>query len=343
MSGYFAPGNHKINPLRNERGSMTRILLIVLLLLVAVAGYLFYFTDFIRPRPEGAKPPAAPAAQVKQPIPPRPVQPGETAAAPASPTVTLPQGAPPPAPSQAQVKPAPASPQVKSAPIQPAPAAAPPLPAAAPKPAPPASAPVASAPAAKKEPAPAKPAQKKEPVPDKLAQKKEPAPAKLAHKAEKPVVKKKDGPYRLLIGDFVPDKTFAALQSKLKKSGIAPVRKSTVTAAEPMNRLFVAEFGDQDSAVAELQKLKKLTGDAFLIPDNGKYILYAGSYFSSSRAAAELKKLSSRGVNPVVRQARVTIKVTRVTAGSYVSMAEARNDVMRLKKQGIAATVIKVK
>jgi cell division septation protein DedD len=175
------------------------------------------------------------------------------------------------------------------------------------------------------------------------AAKKEPAPVKPAHKAEKPVEKKKGGTYRLLVGDFVPDKTFSALQSKLKKSGISPVRKSAVTAAEPMNRLFVAEFGDQDSAEAELQKLKKLTGDAFLIPDNGKYILYAGSYFSSSRAAAELKKLSAKGVSPVIRQARVTIKVTRVTAGSYASMAEARNDVARLKKQGIAATVIKTK
>jgi cell division septation protein DedD len=63
------------------------------------------------------------------------------------------------------------------------------------------------------------------------AAKKEPAPAKPVQKAEKPVEKKKGGPYRLLIGDFVPDKTFDALQSKLKKSGIAPVRKSTVSAA----------------------------------------------------------------------------------------------------------------
>ena len=152
---------------------------------------------------------------------------------------------------------------------------------------------------------------------------------------------KKGGPYRLLIGDFVPDKKLEAVQAKLKKDGIGPIRKEIVQASEPMNRLYVAEYTDQDAAEAELQKLKKLTADAFLIPENGKYILFAGSYFNADRAAWELKKLGAKGVKPAIRKAHVTIKVTRVNAGSYASSEEARKDARRLKKQGINATVVK--
>ena len=131
--------------------------------------------------------------------------------------------------------------------------------------------------------------------------------------------------------------------AKLKKSGIAPVQTKVVQAVEPMNRLFVAEFDNQDSAEAELQKIRKLNGDAFLLADSGKYILYAGSYLSATKAASEAKKLASRGVTTVVKQARVAVKVTRVTAGSYAGAGEAHSDAARLKKQGISASVVTTK
>ena len=139
----------------------------------------------------------------------------------------------------------------------------------------------------------------------------------------------------------MPDQTFKEVQAKLKKSGIAPVRKSDIKAAEPMNRLYVAEYTDQTVAEIELQKVKNLTADAFLVPENNKYFLYAGSYFSSSRAASEQGKLKAKGVKSIIRKAQVTIKVTRVTAGSYASPDDARKDVARLKKLGIKASVVK--
>jgi cell division protein FtsN len=110
-----------------------------------------------------------------------------------------------------------------------------------------------------------------------------------------------------------------------------------------MNRIFVSRFADQDNAEAELRKVKKVTGDAFLIADSGGYSLYAGSYLSAGRAAAEQKKLSSRGIKSVIRKVKVTVRVTRVTAGSYASSQDARRDAARLKKLGIRASVIKMK
>ncbi|HEX8960514.1 MAG TPA: SPOR domain-containing protein [Geobacteraceae bacterium] len=355
MFGHLSPENLAANPIRNERGNTTRTLLLLLLLVVAAAGYLYYFTDLIRPK-ETAKPAPVQTAQVKKPLPPRPGQ----EAGPAKPEAAKPsEGATPAAATPGATKPAGEN--------KPAPAAVPP---AKPEPVKIAKAepPVKQAPAAATEPAkaPAKPAPapvKKEAAPGQAAKKeavpakKESAPTKKAvksansavkaektvAKAERPAVKVKRGGYALLVGDFVPDPTFLAVQAKLKKCGIAPVRKSVLTAPEPMNRLFVAAFTDQDTAEAELQKLKQFTADAFLIADNGTYTLYAGSYFTEGRTASEMKRLNAKGVTPVIKKARLTIKVTRVTAGSYASPEEARKDALRLKKQGVSATVIKTK
>ncbi|MCM2357917.1 MAG: SPOR domain-containing protein [Geobacteraceae bacterium] len=331
MFGDLSPEKTAANPIRNERGSSTRILLLVLLLVVAAAGYLYYFTDLIRPK-EAPKPAPVQTAEVKQPIPPRPGQPaGE--GAPAKPGEAKPsQSAPAPAPPQGGAPAAPIALPAKPAAAQkPAPVAAPPV---KPEPAKVAKVEVPAKPAAA-------PAPAAKPAPPAAAAKKGAAPAKPASKVEKAAVKRKGGSYALLIGDFVPDATFAATQAKLKKSGITPVRESDIRAAEPMNRLFVAEFNDQDMAEAELGKLKKLTADAFLIADSGRYSLYAGSYFTEGRTAAEIKRLTAKGIKPVARKTQVTIKVTRVTAGSYPSAEEARKDAARLKKLGIVAKVVK--
>ena len=77
----------------------------------------------------------------------------------------------------------------------------------------------------------------------------------------------------MLVGDFVPDKTFAAVQAKLKKSGIAPVRITAITAPEPMKRLEVALFTDQNVAEAELQKLNRADGPQFYIENGLRTIL----------------------------------------------------------------------
>jgi cell division septation protein DedD len=321
---------------------------------VAIAGYLYYFTDLIRPQQEEAKPAAPASGPVKQPIPPRPGQQGGTAGTPAKPAEVKPVAgtpapapaavtAPAPAPAQAPPtqKPAPVQAQSKPEPVKsakPEPVkSAKPEPVKSAKTEPPAKA--AQPPAAPPKTAPA-PSQATAPATKEAASVK---PVQKAEKAEKALEKRKGGGYCLLVGDYGPGKPLEAVLARLKKSGITPVRKKAVQAVEPMNRLFVAEFGDQDSAEAELQKLRKLTGDGFLLPDNGKYILYAGSYLSSGVAASEVKRLASRGVTTVVRQSRVSVKVTRVTTGSYAGAAEARSDAARLKKLGIAASLVKTK
>lgn len=333
MPGHLSPDNVTRNSMCNERGSSTRVLLLVLLLVVAAGGYLYFFTDLIRPVKEAAKPSMAQTAQVKKPIPPRPGQPGGPGAVAAKPEEAKPsQGAPPP--------PAPATPQAKQAAEQKAaPAAAPP---AKPEPAKlvKAEAPQKPATAAAPVAVPVKPAAAPAPAKPAAAMAKPVAPARPAPKVAKRAVKGERGAYALQVGDFVPDKSFEAVQAKLKKSGIVPVRMTAITAPEPMKRLAVAQFTDQDAAEAEFQKLKKLTADAFLVADDGTYSLYAGSYFSEGRLHYEQRRLGAKGIKTVVKKVQVPIKVMRVSAGSYASAEEARSDEQRLKKLGLTARVV---
>jgi hypothetical protein len=332
MPGHLSPDNATRNSMCNERGSSTRVLLLVLLLVAAAGGYLYFFTDLIRPVKEAAKPPVTQTAQVKQPIPPRPGQPGGPEAVVPKPEEAKPsQGAPPP--------PAPAIPQAKQATEQKAaPSVAPP---AKPEPAKLAKAEAPQKPATAAAPAaaPAKPAAAK-PKPAAAAKATPAAPARPVPKVAKRAVKGKRGAYSLQVGDFVPDKAFEAVQAKLKKSGIVPVRMTAITAPEPMKRLAVAQFTDQDAAEAELQKLKKLIADAFLVADDGTYSLYAGSYFTDGRLHYEQRRLAAKGIKTVVKKVQVPIKVMRVSAGSYASAAEARNDQQCLKKLGLTAKVV---
>jgi cell division protein FtsN len=272
MSGHLSPDTAPRNPMRNERGNSTRLLLLVLLLVVAAGGYLYFFTDLIRPVKEAAKPAVVQTAQVKKPIPPRPGQPGAPGESPAKPAEAKPSpGAPPaaPAPPRAKQAAAPAKPEpAKVAKMAKAEVPQKPTATGTSAPAKPAAAPPKLAAA----PAPAKPAAQPKVVAA-------PAAAKPAPKVAKRAVKGKGGPFALQVGDFVPDKALE-IQAKLKKSGIVPVKIAAVTAPETMNRLEVAQFTDQDAAEAELQKLKQLTADAFMVADSGTYSLYAGSYLT---------------------------------------------------------------
>jgi len=145
----------------------------------------------------------------------------------------------------------------------------------------------------------------------------------------------------LLVGEYVVDKSVAPVQAKLKKLGIGPVAKSKVMRSEPMNRLFLATYDDRQAADAALDKLKKVTGDGFILPENGKYTVYAGSFFLEGRAAVEQDRLYEKGYKLVMKKGTATVPVVRITAGSYASKDDARKDLDRLKKNGIVAQVVK--
>lgn len=317
-----------------------KVALLVLVVLLGAFAYLYFFTSLIVPHEAPPPPAPAPVPQLKQSMPPRPAD--TTAAAPAA--GTQPQQPPAQGPNAAapapgtpavpaSAKPAPAQPQAVAQPAKPA-AAAPPQPAAPPaKP--------AAAPAPKKEepkpaavagakPAPAAP-KKAEPQAVKPAEKKEPA---AKEKAAKPAKT-----YTIFAGEL-PAGEDAAVLTKLAKANIKPVVKHEKKKGRKMNRLYFGTYGDFDEYTAALDKLKQSARGAFAVEKDGRYSVYAGSFGSQQSAEKEKKALAAKGVRVELQQVNLPLSTVRITAGSFKNKADADRAAARLKKQGVAASVI---
>jgi hypothetical protein len=338
MSEQFLTEAEKYQPLKGENGNSRQAVLLVLLCVVAVAGYLYFFTGLIKPREQAAKEPAIQSAQVKKPMPPRIEQPSEIAAsAAAKPEEKKPEAA-------KEEKPAAGEPvQSKPVPVQKL------KPAEVPAKTETAKTAKAEAPAGAKAPGKDVPPAAKVQVKDgekpaataRTAAKKPAVAAGTARQGVKPAKKLAAGVYRLKIGEYVVDKEVKAIEAKLKKLGITPIERHKVRKLEPMQRLFYAEFGDHDTALAELQKLQKTVPDAFFVKENDKFVIYAGSYYREGKAAVEQDRLYDKGVKLIMKKAEVSVPVIMLMAGSYPDKNDAQKGVARLKKTGIVATIIK--
>jgi hypothetical protein len=321
-------------PTGGESGESRQILLVVLLVVVSLIGYLYFFTGLLKPREEAVTAPAEQTALVRKPIPPRFERPEEKAAAPKteekkpSPEKEVTSAAgeesrKAKAPGQQNIKQvsAPATEPVKTAKIEGAAVEkgqAKPAPATA---------------------APAKPQVKKETKPSAAASGKVTAKRDAKQeRAPQKVAKGKRAACTLMIGDYA-DEEVKRIEARLKKSAITPVRKQSGNREEPMHRLFLAEFADSEAARAEFEKLEKLTGDAFILRENSKYAVYAGSYLRGGRAAKERDRLHARGIKTILKNAEVKVHMTRVTAGSFSGREEAHKEAQRLRKLGITARV----
>jgi hypothetical protein len=353
MANQFSPDEDDRIP---EKKSSQQLLLLLLLLLLAIFAYLYFFTGMIRPREIEPKPQPAPVAMVKKPLPPRLEQKGappatpvaksattgkeaETAAAPAK------EANKPASPSAAKAAPAvkPATPVSEAKAVKPQ---APAQQAKAEKPsAPPIKTAKPEAPAVKE----AKPVavSEKKPVAKAAAETKPVAKqaagesGKTPHKAK--VTAKTAAPaYVLELKDDLAPSEIRPVMAKLKQAGIGHVVQTKSQKGEPMHRLFLADFGNRDEALEELERLKLATSDAFMLKENGRYAVYAGSYLRKAKATVEQDRLLAKGVKLLVKDATAPVAVVKVRAGSFADQASAEKAAKSLKKGGLSAKVVKV-
>ncbi len=323
------------NLLQEETGKSHKGLLLVLLLVVVVVGYVYYFTDLVRPGEEAGVQ-ISHNSLVKKPLPPRPkipaavreekppTQPRRIAVG----TPVRKTGAEQSAPVNSSMEKRTSSPQ-QTGTKQSA---------------------VGSESGKLSKRLPEKQARTEPSAPEKSPGKVESADEankaakkqgeatleKLtAQKTAKPV----KGTYTLQIGVYVTDKSLAAEKVKLKSAGLNPVITKGPKMTEPMNRLFIGEFGSYVEASIELQKLRKVTRDAFMLPEKDKFALYAGSYFVKERAEKERDRLSEAGLKPVIRKISAPVSTLRLTAGNFQTRESAEQEARRLKKLGVKASV----
>ena len=321
----------RINP-SGEEGAAQRVLLLVLLLVVVLFGYLYFFTGMIKAREE-AVPPAVVASVTKKPLPPRP---GAEEPAGAAEEKAKPAAGAVPEPADKVTAPTDGG---KIAPAKPG-----------------------VAPSKKEQPVPSKPVPVAQPlkvtppakaVPEKKDQQKAaPLPAATPKKAEssESIPSKKVAPakkvsaqYALFAGEFILDENLKNTQRQLKKAGIQTFSVSTLTKPEPMHRVRLGEFPSRTEAETELKKLQKTAGAAFILPADGKYTVYAGSFFNAGQAAREKNRLSALapdGMSVTVEKAEVNIPVKRLIAGTFPDKETATAEAARLKKRGIMISVV---
>lgn len=330
-----------------EKKSQTPQLLL-LLLLIAGFGYVYFFTGLIKPLPEPKTEIQPPPQVVKKALPPR------EAAAPAA---TAPVVVQPGDKATAEAPQSPAKPSSKASPAEvgqkttasPTPGASVP-PAAT---AQPSVKPVADASKVKKDSqvseekqklpekkaAPVTAAQKKEStavsgkkdqnvVVKKQEPEKKPA---VTVKAEKPVAKKQKAVpqavagenWTLLVGNYLLESEMATDMARIRKAGLEPSIIPGAKIKAKMNRLFSGEYGERAAAQSELDKLKRLTADAFILEQGGKFAVYAGSYLLAERVEEERERLAKAGFSLAVKKVEVTLPSKGLTAGSYCDKKSA--------------------
>ncbi|GFE61630.1 SPOR domain-containing protein [Geobacter sp. AOG2] len=358
-----------------EKGRQN-MLLVILLILVAAFAYLYFFTGLIKPQ-EAQKPAEAPAPQVvKKPLPPRDGQtakdetanaPGKNTAAPAPPAANKVVSADKPVAGTPVVKEEPqkAAPQ-KTEPPKPAPAvkktAASEKKAAAPEAKEPKTAAASKLDtkkptlAAKQQPSAAvkKTASGQEKnkktgeapkAPGKSPANAAAVPAKKlsATAGKKEAVKsasaKANGPWTVVVGNYVLEDAMATDLARAKGAGLEVVVKQGGRKKTAMNRLHAGDYPTRAEAVAELDKLKHYTSDAFILEQGGKFAVYAGSYLLTTRAGSEKERLAAAGVKLTIRQAEVSIPSKSLIAGTFNDKKAADAALKKLKGLGIKATL----
>jgi hypothetical protein len=319
---------------QTDNPGKSKVSILILLILAGGFGYLYFFTSLIVPH-EGPPPPPVAVPEVKKSMPPKPgdqpVAPAPVAAdatraaaaKPAVPTAPAPKPAaapaPPAAPVAAVAKPAPA----------PAPAAAKPAPAPAKKDA---------APAVKKVETPvAKPAPS---APKKEEPKAAAKPASPV--AEKQVAKKKTDSYTIAVGEFSAGEEAGAIEARLAKLNIKPVKKTAMKKNRKMTRLFSGTYADYDAYSVALEKLKKSANGVFAIEKDGKYSLYAGSFSSAKGAEKEKRLLQTKGVSVQLQPVLLLMSYVKISAGHFAAKSDAAKSASRLRAEGIAVKVIPV-
>jgi cell division septation protein DedD len=166
--------------------------------------------------------------------------------------------------------------------------------------------------------------------------------AGAAIKKSKPVAKPAVAAYALEIVGDLAESELAPVMAKLKQAGVTHVVKSKQLKGEPMHRLFLADFANRDEALEELERLKLATTDAFLLRENGRFAVYAGSYLREAKANSEQSRLQAKGVQLLLKSATAPVSVLRVRAGAFAHEAEAEKAAKSLKKSGLSLKVVKL-
>ena len=148
--------------------------------------------------------------------------------------------------------------------------------------------------------------------------------------------------YTLEINSDLAESEMPPVLAKLKQAGIGNVVKTKTSKGEPMHRLYLADFANHDEAAEELERLKLAAPSAFLLKENGRYAVYAGSYLREFKATAEQNRLQAKGVQLLLKNVTAPVAVFKVRAGAFADQAGADRAAKAARKAGLFPKVVKL-
>lgn len=146
--------------------------------------------------------------------------------------------------------------------------------------------------------------------------------------------------YSLKVGEFVSSE-LAEKKKILRNAGLVPLVSTGAKLPRQVVRLNAGNFQSQQAAQKDLQKLKKLSIQGYVLK-KGKadYRLYAGSFFSRSGALKEQQRLAALGVALSLEEASVLLPTSLLTVGQFSSRKAALEEVLALEKLGVQSVVL---
>ena len=140
--------------------------------------------------------------------------------------------------------------------------------------------------------------------------------------------------FALTAGSYLYRSELNRAIGQIEKMGYK-VTSSQRLESHEMTRLLVGLFA-KPLAVQRLAEVKKLSDGAFLVAEEGKYAVYAGSYIDLDQARRSADLLYQKGVKVEERRIKVDLPRTTLRFGGFATRGAAEKVASRLKKLRVA-------
>ncbi len=144
--------------------------------------------------------------------------------------------------------------------------------------------------------------------------------------------------YQVQVGAFLLGSNLHEASKKLQALGFE-ARQSETTRKTSMVRLKYGQFNEAEGRL-KLAELKAVDGDAFLLHEEGKLGVYAGSYLSLDKARHYADILWEKGIKVEEVTVEVEVPLHRLSFGAFPDKPSALAAAEKAKQAGLDAQII---
>ena len=147
--------------------------------------------------------------------------------------------------------------------------------------------------------------------------------------------------YTLDLGAYVDKSMMIDTMSRINKAGLSPLLEQGLKMDQPIIRLYIGEFSDQELVRKEQEKLRNSNVHSYILMDGSKKLhVFVGAYLDQNVASKEQQRLSDLGINLSLKRVLVSVPTFLLTVGSFQSRVTALETAVKLEKQGVKSTVV---